>query len=893
MLQEYDLAEDIVLESTPSKELENEKNNSHTLKYIADIPVGIVDLPSKYLDHNDSIKRCVKKLKTLQLDDLLIITTESDAIGTGKSTFFSVLLRKQEIRSHFSGGIFYLNPGEINSEIEYLSLLRQLLDDLINFCAKGSLITTLQSHQWLHTIRPSYGNVLLEDCLKSLREITTVINSLPNSRRVLVVMNDLRTDYLPRLLRGYGMTFLMSTRYLDLFTPEQFQGISFFPLEFCPRDQRSRIFDSAPTSSSLFSSSSNLTNSLLTDLFDTCTSWGELNLLARYLQTQSLDVTFLTQLIHQRKQDLLPGCPSTRWVTDHMNDSWVSISLNQHLGSLNTYLLSYETLSQASKQRYLSLALLPSGVVFPLQFMMTIWGIKLQHECLELLDLFTKRGLVTTVAMTGMMSGHEGEITHRLYSLNQLQTHLLILLLLREQTTESVDCSLLSSFFMCTIFTSTSQASPHRQLSVSIQSTLNEVMTVLVRYLTNKKKFSALPTYRLSKYLVYWRRLHLCSYVGLLPPYHGVIHSFQDTLHQQQVPQTTHEIPVSLVDYLHAATFIIEHLDLEPEQKLKHWLQKGIEILTAFETSSHHQLASTNHSASTTSKLNYFKIADLRNKLGVISRLDGHHKDALDYHISALNTFQSSRRPGGSFYHNEIAQTFLLISEVYRSEGAYNDATKVIQSVIQFQQGITGGSLSLAEIWISLGELHAHQQKYRNAIPCYQKALGIYQSCVGGNHPHAVHAEGLMGIVFLKWGRDLTGTSSASIGEESDNTTTTPEITFSPLTEHSEPRRFRNSSPCDVSLASAELCSLEDCQRRREKGIELVTNAIAWFLRRGYSLTSANLKKLISALPSEERLTIQRASLMATGLTPSTETSLLVTSSLATSSHKSPLGICD
>jgi hypothetical protein len=299
---------------------------------------------------------------------------------------------------------------------------------------------------------------------------------------------------------------MITTRSLDLYSPDQFHGICFFSLDFCPSDQRLRILDSTrfdPSSSLSLPSSS--TTSLLIELFDTCTSWGELNLLARYLHTQTIEVNLLKGLLALRKAELL-SCP--RWVSDHVNDSWVSISLLEHLGSLTSCLLSFETFSLATKHRYLSLALLPSGVVFPLQFMMMIWGIKSQQECLELLDLFSKRGLISTVSLMGIGARvREGEIAHRLYTLSPLHAHLLILLLLREQTKEPTDDSFFSSFLICTMCTSPATSTTH--LSASLQSSLNNVLTALLEYLTNQKKFSALPTYRLSKYLVYWRRLYL------------------------------------------------------------------------------------------------------------------------------------------------------------------------------------------------------------------------------------------------------------------------------------------------------------------------------------------------------------------------------------------------
>lgn len=40
---------------------------------------------------------------------------------------------------------------------------------------------------------------------------------------------------------------------------------------------------------------------------------------------------------------------------------------------------------------------------------------------------------------------------------------------------------------------------------------------------------------------------------------------------------------------------------------------------------------------------------------------------------------------------------------------------------------------------------------------------------------------------------------------------------------------------------------------KRDEGISLTANAIAWFLRRGYHMTTKKLKKLLNSLPEHEK----------------------------------------
>ena len=343
-----------------------------------------------------------------------------------------------------------MSPGDITNEIEYISLLRKLIDDMINYSLKISMITKIQSQKWLHLIRPSLGDIRLDHCLQCLREITDISNNTSQRylhiRKVLLVFNDLRSDYLPRILRGCGVTFLMTTRYPDLFSDGQLKG-TIFELESCSANQKLKMIESLQSDqSSIFSSQATgtATEQILNELFNTCLTWGEVDLLSRYIQLQGLDYSFLRELLDQRKRDLTPGSPSIRWITDHMNDNWKSISLIQHVGSFSTYLMLYETLSSSTKLRYLAFSLLPIGVVFPLQFIMMIWGMKIQQESLEILETLIRKGLVTSITVNGI----------RLYSLNPLQAHLLILLILREKQIDTDDCSLFASFLMCSMLTS-------------------------------------------------------------------------------------------------------------------------------------------------------------------------------------------------------------------------------------------------------------------------------------------------------------------------------------------------------------------------------------------------------------------------------------------------------
>jgi tetratricopeptide (TPR) repeat protein len=877
-----------------NKSNKNQRNSvspHHSTKILPGIPVGLTDLPSHFFDEASLLPVCITTLKSLRLDEMLTIITRNSTgkVGTGKGTFLSILLRKQEVQSSFQGGIFLLSPGDITSEIEYIGLLRKLIDDIVNYSLKISMITKIQSQKWLHLIRPSHGDIRLDHCLQCLREITDISNNSSSShknvqvRRILLVLNDLRSDYLPRLLRGCGVIFLMTTRYPDLFSDGQLNG-TLFELEGCSSTQKLKIIESYRNEqSSIFSSpSTNLSpaEQLLQELYHSCLTWGEVDLLSRYIQPHGLDLTFLRQLLDRRKGDLVPGSPSIRWITDHMNDNWKSISLIQHLGSLSTLAMLYETLSPSTKLRYLAFSLLPTGVVFPLQFIMMIWGMKIQLESLELLDTLVQKGLVSSTTVEGI----------RLYSLNSLQSHLLILLILREKQVDPDDCSIFSSFLMCSMLTSaSSNTSPGSvaQLSPTLQSYLYNVLSILIKYLTDKKKFSSLPAYRLSKYLVYWRRLYLCFYSGMLPSFHGALHYFHEVIENSSVQRDG----ILLFDYIYAATYLIEHLNnFESENQLKSWILKGIDVLnyldglssnhlqTSFvHQSSSHSISSVNSSMTTastsTSLLNpsgiqdrhHYKAAELRNRLGVLYRKEGFHREALGHHIFSLNTFQSSRHPSGAPYYNEIAKTFLLISEVYISEGAIEDAINVIRGVIEFQQGIPSStvaisdSLTLAGLWISLGELYCnHRGEYQEAVNCFHNAIGIYHKSVGIHHPEAMLAEGLLGIVFLKWAKAQGQPQNGS------GATVISPLTTSPQQHPPQLQRDGDGSLASVSDSSREeetssslSSSVPVIRSKREEGIELTSNAIAWYLRRGYTMASAQLKKLISTLPLEERMLFQ------------------------------------
>lgn len=855
MFQEYDLNEtydnleeyhshSIEDEHEEQKDVDVNATSSSIVKILADIPVGIVDLPSppfKYYDYNEQIKQCIKKLKTIPIGEILIIVGSTNAAGTGKSLFLSVLLRKSDIRSVYSGGIFYINSGETTSEREYKSILRKLIEDLISFCVKSEALSNIQVQKWLTLIRPSYGDVRMEDCLQSLREITSILNFTQHSnsyssdrprgtqlRKVLVVLNDVRTDYLPRLLRGCGVTCLVTTRFPDIFCDGHLKG-SFFHLEFCPPDQRSRMLE-LQSDQSIFSSP-NSTTSVLNEIFASCKTWGEVDLIARYLNPRYHDASLVTELQTRRKNDFNPGSASSRWVTDHANDNWKTLSLTQHLGSFSTYLMLFDSLCATHKLNYLALSLLPSGVVFPIQFMMMIWGIKIQQDCLDIVNVLCRKGLLSSVTVEDV----------KLYSLTSLQSHLLILLVLREKQAGTDDCTFLTTFLMCTMFTGLPP--PTSTESSAVQSYLNEILATIIKYLTDKKKFATLPTYRLTKYTAYWRRLYTCFHAGILPSFRGALHYFHEVIDSSKNARDN----ISLFDYIYATTYVIENLDEETETNLKNWLTKGIDMLNLMEASQHMM---SNHSASTITVFNQFKIAELRNKLGMFYRIEGRFKEALDLHISALGTFQSSRHPSGSPYYNEIAKTFLYISQVYRAEGALDDAVNVIQSVIQFQQGIStskgqqNGNVVIAEIWMSLGDLYCNQNKFQDTVQCFRNAIGIYHSCVGNHHPDAVLAEGLLGIVLLKWAQHL-----ATLQEN---------FITSPLRESIEQESV---TPSEISFTSSESQSTSEkplnFQSKRDEGMELTSNAIAWFIRRGYSMASSKLRKLITSLPSEERKLFQ------------------------------------
>jgi tetratricopeptide (TPR) repeat protein len=769
---------------------------SHSL-----LPSGLPCFPDDFIDQDETLSLCLKRILSCPPGSVVTITESSNKFGTGKTAFASAVVRSTSSK-FFQSGIFWVNVGNIRTDQEIIGVFRVLAETLLDHFFGLSILTPHQYERWQGVLRPTRGDVNIDDCTLCVRSLLgnsasdtyglvsrTALASSSNPHKVLIILDDLWSDRILRLLRGIDATFLITTSWPELFSEGQYPGSVFSLATFSPPQPITPTFYSAADS-----------------LVSLCSTWLEVSALRSAITLLKGTLEEKIIMISERFKSITDlSSPMSQWIVRHKLAHWARVPILPHLSTFAMLSLAFDSLDNELYQySYMCLCLLPCTVLLSPVLLMRVWSLPSHHAAKAIASEFVQRHLLNSVLV--------GDTVH--YQISPIHSQLMLMLSLR-----SIDLPPESSWLpglgLGSLFSALSprSPSPHR-----LHNLLDITASRIIAYLVDRVRISSTPLYLQHTEISYWRQLHTCEGAGLLPQFEGVAGSFERVI---LACKEEGDLP-AFIAYATPASFIVELVceeeDVSQGERLKDWYSSILDGLGVLGKNFSQPSRET------------WK-GSVMNKLGRLYRKEGKYAEALDLHLKALDIYQSLRHPSGGALHGEIASTFSDIASIYIAEGAYSDAIHVIRTIIKFQEGLSGYGqvMTVGEAWMQLGDAYESQGDHDEAIRCYSTAICTFLPVYGGSHPQSMLAEGLKGISLMrrakKWRNPATHQNVGA--RQGDGNFAGPELDSSSYS-------LRDSDGND--------------------GVSLLSGAISFFIRRGESNRSVGLHRLLAALPEHERL---------------------------------------
>eukprot|EP00602_Paraphysomonas_sp_CaronLab_P002151 CAMPEP_0185028484 /NCGR_PEP_ID=MMETSP1103-20130426/14224_1 /TAXON_ID=36769 /ORGANISM="Paraphysomonas bandaiensis, Strain Caron Lab Isolate" /LENGTH=696 /DNA_ID=CAMNT_0027562911 /DNA_START=246 /DNA_END=2336 /DNA_ORIENTATION=- len=623
--------------------------------------------------------------------------------GTGKTTLASTVVGIPDVKDWFSGGIYWASVGEIKTDDELAGLLRMLAENLLGYLHSNSCIAPVLYTKLTHKIYPLFGMLELDDSLRLIREVLDTATA--SSSHVLVVLDDIWSDRLVRLLCDLKIVILITSRYPELFSEGQFPGCV-VRMEECSEEQAMQALYRH----------SYLTPSLTSlplearSLMNTCCTLLEVDTMSRLVAPLMSQRYQLKALLDRRMKDLRPSAPHMRWVSRHNSAPWAPFDLIRHIGCFAALDMTFDCLDDISKRNYLLLSVLPAGATLSISLLHLVWCPLTKAELHSQIEIFVARNLLTS-------SGEGVDRECKLHVLHELFITMTVLRH-REAIAPSIFCSLFSN--------SEDSCKPVEHIERHIQA----VAERLVCYLSDKHMLLSTPAYMYHNFQVFWRKLKSAHAARVLDRFESPVDRFHQVMESSFLKEDQ-------VDYVYSSCLVLGQLDVEDTQ-LEQWLSRTLTIFSG--------------NCAVSKAVDPCKRAVVLNMLGVLYGKQGRLDEALELHIEALESFQSTRHPSGSSLHNEMGRTFLSIADIYSTKGSFDESAHIVKSLIRYKNLYGCNFSELASLWLRLGQYLEKQGLYVEAKDAFTTASSFYASAMGSSHPDVILSCALAATMQIRVG---------------------------------------------------------------------------------------------------------------------------------------------
>ncbi|CAF1247750.1 unnamed protein product [Rotaria sp. Silwood1] len=130
--------------------------------------------------------------------------------------------------------------------------------------------------------------------------------------------------------------------------------------------------------------------------------------------------------------------------------------------------------------------------------------------------------------------------------------------------------------------------------------------------------------------------------------------------------------------------------------------------------------------------------------------LQSHHHDlrTVEFYQNILDKklLQSTNH-----YSLSLAQTYITIGEIYSANSNYPESLINYQKALTIQENLLAPDHpDLALTYYNIGSLYIEQDDYMNSLTNYEKALRIQTDVLPRNHPHLIDTYNSIGIAYFK-----------------------------------------------------------------------------------------------------------------------------------------------
>lgn len=377
----------------------------------ASLPHGMPLVKNMYY-LREYIPEIVRRLEETGPGDIISVLGYNDLCGVGKSSVLAAVLQEEKVQTIFSA-MFWINLGAYADDAELFGAMKVLAID-VYYTLRNLAESIGHDSETAHVLNKC-GRVLgdldsLESAESVMREIVSATKKCLVKRGYgpicpLLVLDDLWSQRVLLLLRETGFTILVTPRYENVLTDDQFAGCCYsldpLPTESClrmffslsPLDRV--VFEKLPSSRELV----RLCASFVTPL-----ELGVLAGLTHHWNPSALPMKVPDVL--RKREKILSSSDRMTWIDKYWTErpAMFSDKLPSHRGLLTSMLLSIETLDELVLKCYLSLVVVPRGVAFEFDFLRSLWDLGSDEVVKAVVDILVQRHLVVCVVESPPLS---------------------------------------------------------------------------------------------------------------------------------------------------------------------------------------------------------------------------------------------------------------------------------------------------------------------------------------------------------------------------------------------------------------------------------------------------------------------------------------------------------